>query len=215
MSRGVEKRVARGDIIFEEGLVPKGIYILERGKVKLFQRTLSGTDQIMNIHVAGEIIGYRPLISNERYPVTATALEAATLVFIPRKDFLSLLERSFVLSNTLLRFLSHEFTVWVNTISLHAGTTVRERLLLNLLILSVKYREKTKWPIRITLSKADLASLVGTSNETLARMLKKLKTEKLITARGRMLELSGPEQLKKIQRALLLLSDNAISSKLT
>lgn len=205
MSRGVEKRFGRGDIIFEEGLLPKGIYILERGKVKLFQRTLSGADQIMNIHVPGEIIGYRPLISNERYPVTATALEAASVVFIPRKDFLALLGRSFVLSNTLLRFLSHEFTVWVNTISLHAGTTVRERLLLNLLILSVKYREKTKWPIRISLSKADLASLVGTSNETLARMLKILKTEKLVTARGRILEISGPEQLKKIQRALSLL----------
>jgi len=206
MSRGVEKKYLRSAAIFEEGYLPKGVYILNRGKVKLFQRTLSGSDQIMNIHVAGEMIGYRPLLSNERYPVSATALEPCAITFIPKKHFLTLLERSFALSSTLLKFLSHEFTVWVNTISLHSSTTVKERLLLNILILSVKYREKNKWPIRISLSKADLACLVGTSNETLARMLKVLKAEKLISARGRTLEISGPDQLRRIQKTVSLLA---------
>jgi CRP-like cAMP-binding protein len=172
LSHSTEKKYPRGSVLFEEGSVPKGVYIIERGKVKIFQRTLSGSDQIMNIHVAGEVIGYRPLLCNERYPVTAIALEVCTVTFIPKKDFLALLKKSFALSNTLLKFLSHEFTVWVNTISVLARTTVRERLLLNILILTLKYREKLKWPIRISLSKADLAGLIGTSNETLARMLR-------------------------------------------
>src|SRR5690349_6903729 len=113
-----------------------------------------------------------------------------------------MLNASFSLSNALLKFLSHEFTIWVNTVSLLARTTVKERLLLNIIILSVKYRDRSKWPIRITLSKADLACLIGTSNETLARMLRVLNDENLISKRGRAIEIIGPEQFQLIQKSV-------------
>jgi CRP-like cAMP-binding protein len=205
LRHSVQRKYPRGSIIFEEHSFPRGVYIIQKGRVKIFQRTLTGTDQIMNINVEGELIGYRPLLSSERYPVSASALETCSIIFIPKKDFLAVLEKSSSLSNTLLRFLSREFTIWVNTVSILTRTTVKERLLLNILILSIKYREKSKWPIRILLSKADLACLIGTSNETLARMLKVLKEEKLVSSKGRTLEIAGPDQLKKIEKAVLLL----------
>jgi CRP-like cAMP-binding protein len=200
-----EKKYSGSMKVFEERTYPKGVFILKKGKVKIYQSDSTGLNHIIAIHGAGEIFGYRPILSNERYPVTAETLEPSTIVFIPKRDFQKLLNTSTSLSNLLLKYLSHEFTVWVNTISIFARTTVKERLLLNLLILAERYRDQNKFPIRIGLPKSDIAFLIGTSNETLARMLKLLKQEKLITSSGRRIEISGPDQFRKIQDAVSLL----------
>jgi CRP-like cAMP-binding protein len=204
LASGTEKKYNRGESIFKVNEFPKGIFIIRKGRVKIYQRVSSGADQIMNIHVAGEIIGYRPLLCNERYPVTASAVEACTLLFVPAKTFSSLLSQSSEFSNLLLRYLSHEFTVWVNTISLLAHKTVKERLLVNLLILLAKYQEPSRWPIKISLPKTDIANLIGTSNETLARVLQSLKKDNLIAPKGRAIQVNNLQQLRKIQAEVKL-----------
>ncbi|HTJ48719.1 MAG TPA: Crp/Fnr family transcriptional regulator [Cyclobacteriaceae bacterium] len=197
-----QKLYSKGQNIYNEGAHPKGVFILDKGKIKIYQKTFEGLHQIMNIHVQGEIIGYRPLLCDEKYPVSATAIEDCKISFIPRKQFLIALSKSSSLSNLLLKFLSYEFTVWVNTISNLKHRTVKERLLLNLLILIEKYRGKKKWPVEITLSRADLAALIGTSNETLARLLKIIKDEKFISVRGRTIIIQGYSQEDKIRKSL-------------
>lgn len=199
-----ETRHAKGVKVFDEKTYPKGVFILKRGRVKVSQSASSGDEQLIAIHVAGEIFGYRPILSGERYPVSATALEPCSTLFIPKEDFVNVLESSTMLSYALLKYLSAEFTVWVNTISIRSRTTVKERLLLNILVLGERYREKPRWPIKITLPKSDLACLIGTSNETLARMLKQLKEEKFILSRGRCIEITRPEQLKRIEKEVSL-----------
>jgi CRP-like cAMP-binding protein len=200
----LEKKYSRGIKIFEERTYPKGVFILKKGRVKIFQSSASGDEQIIAIHVAGEVFGYRPILSGERYPVSAQTLEPCSVMFIPKDDFVKVLETSTSFSNTLLKYLSCEFTVWVNTISIRSRTTVKERLLLNILLLSERYREHSKWPIKITLQKSDLACLIGTSNETLARMLKLLKQDGLILGRARSIEITGPLQLKRIENEVSL-----------
>jgi len=200
-----KKTYEKGEDIFLEGNYPKGVFILDKGKVKLYQKTFSGSEQIMNIHVQGEIFGYRPLLCNERYPVSASALEECSVSFIPRKEFMSVLSGSVALSNALLKFLSYEFTVWVNMVSSLTQRTVKERLLLHLLILAEKYKTKKKWPVEIALPRTDLAALIGTSSETLARMTRALKDEKIISTHGRTLIIHGPAQVDKIRKALLVI----------
>jgi CRP-like cAMP-binding protein len=204
LASGVEKKYNRGESIFKVNEFPKGIFIIRKGRVKIYQRLSSGADQIINIHVAGEIIGYRPLLCNERYPVTASAVEACTILFVPAKTFSSLLSQSSEFSNLLLRYLSHEFTVWVNTISILTHKTVKERLLVNILILVAKYQEKSKWPIKIGLPKTDIANLIGTSNETLARALQSLKKDNLIAPKGRAIQITALQQLRKIETSVSL-----------
>lgn len=199
-----ENKYAVGVKIFEERTYPKGVFILKKGRVKIYQSASSGEEQIVAIHVEGEIFGYRPILSGERYPVSAQTLEPCTILFIPKENFVKVLETSTSLSNILLKYLSSEFTIWVNTISIRSRTTVKERLLLNILLLSERYREKSKWPIKITLPKSDLACLIGTSNETLARMLKLLKQDKFILSRGRSIEITTPEQLNRIEKEVSL-----------
>lgn len=197
------KSYKKGTDIFIEGTYPKGVYILDKGKLKIYQTTFEGEQQIMNIHIQGEIIGYRPLLCDGKYPVTATAIEDCTVTFIPKKHFFTTLENSTLLSNMLLKFLSYEFTVWVNTISNLKQRTVKERLMVNLLVLIEKYRTKKRWPVHITLSRADLAALIGTSNETLARLLKVLKDDNYIVTKGRTIIVRGAAQEDKIKKTLI------------
>jgi len=188
--------------IFLEDTYPKGVYILNKGKVKIYQNTHHGREQIISIHIENEIFGYRPLLCNEKYPVSARAIEDCRIDFIPKKDFLLLLSRSVKLSNALLKNLSYEFTVWVNSITTLGQRSVKERLLINILILTEKYRTKKKWPVEITLSRMDLASLTGTSIETIARLIKFLKEEKIISLKGRTIVVSSNAQVDKILKHL-------------
>jgi CRP-like cAMP-binding protein len=205
LTTSIQRKIFRkGKDIFKEGTYPKGVFILDKGKVKIYQNTFEGSQQIITIHVDGEIFGYRPVLCDEKYPVSGTAIEDCKISFIPKKEFLELLIRSSTLSNILLRNLSYEFTVWVNMITNLGQRTVKERLLLNLLILTEKYRKKKRWPVEISLSRADLASLIGTSNETLARMLKILKRDNLIFYKGRTIMINTQAQFDEIQKTILV-----------
>jgi CRP-like cAMP-binding protein len=96
--------------------------------------------------------------------------------------------------------MSHEFGVLVNSITIFAQRTVRERLALSLLILRDKYRneEQDGKPVELTLSRDDLAKMVGTARETLTRLLHEFKGESLIEISGRKIILKNPLDISKI-----------------
>jgi CRP-like cAMP-binding protein len=180
------KKFKKGQELFQEGHFPKGIYILKRGKVKIFQEAQTGTEQIVYIYTPGEMFGYRPLLCNERHPVSAKTLEECGIYFLAAKDFLDTIEKSAILSNILLQNLSHEFTVLINRIAAFAQKSVKERMALSLLILREKYKNPNGEAYGdISLSRADLAAFVGTTIETVARMVTKFKKEKIIKIAGR------------------------------
>jgi len=179
--------INKDKIIFREGSNPRGVFILRKGKVKIYQTNREGMEQIVYIYKKGEIMGYRPLVCNETHPVSAVALENCVVSFIPKNKFLLVLNSSLSLSNRLLVNLAHEFTVWTNKISVFARYPVRERVALSLLILNEKYAKEgyEYLPSEITLSRDDLSNYVGTAKETLVRMLQDLKQRKVIKAEGR------------------------------
>lgn len=196
----VRKEIKKGKLIYREGSHSKGVYILRKGKVKIYQTNKDGKEQLVYIYRKGESMGYRPIICGETHPVSAAALENCVLSFIPRYYFQKVLEKSLVLSNRLLVNLSHEFTVWTNKISVFAHQPVRERVALSLLILNEKYMQenKVKSPSVINLSRNDLANYVGTAEETLVRMLQDFKQRKIIRTEGRKIIILQPKELEAI-----------------
>lgn len=181
--------------LFREGAYPKHVYILKRGKVKIYQTTAEGNEQIVYIYEPGDMFGYRPLLCNEKHPVTARTLEESTVVQISRTNFLELLHQSHVLAKLLLKNLSSEFSVWINYITTFAQYSVKERLALSLLILSEKYKSPANKQGTIILPRKDLASFVGTSIETLARLLTQWKNAKYIVVKGRQITIKDHGQL--------------------
>lgn len=188
-------RIKKGRELFQEGSRPKGVYILKRGKVKLYHRTQTGSEQIIYIYTQGEMFGYRPLLCQDSHPASAKAIEECGIYFLSAEKFLEMLSKSMVLSNLLLQNLSHEFTVLVNHIASFSQKTTRERIALSLLILQEKYRKSGQDQVEIALSRSDLASFAGTTQETVARAISRFKSEDVLQIKGRKIIITNEDAL--------------------
>ncbi|ASS49594.1 MAG: Crp/Fnr family transcriptional regulator [Candidatus Fluviicola riflensis] len=198
--RTIETKVKKGQTVFSEGTRPNGIFYLKKGKIKKYKTNSDGKQHIIYICSSGELLGYPALLSDEPYSDSAATLEDSIIGFIPKDDFLTILEESNVLSKKLLTNLSHEFGVLVNGIAAFSYKTVRERLALSLLVMKDKYKSDVDddKPVEINLSREDLANFVGVAVETLVRLLHDLKKEKLIETEGRKIRILDPKQLIKV-----------------
>jgi CRP-like cAMP-binding protein len=196
-SRMVRKEYQKGEYLFKEKSFSRGIYIIRKGKVKIFQMNNEGKQSIVYIYKKGDYFGYRPILANEPHPVSAVAMDNTVVSFISKDLFLSLLERSSTLANELLHILSKEFSVWINKMTIFSQYGVRERVALSLLILNKVYQhqeEKNK-PVLIAINREDFAGFVGTAKETLVRMLRIFKDDKIITTKGTKIVILKPRVL--------------------
>lgn len=177
----------KGEIIFREGAYATGIFFIQAGKAKKYKVDKEGKEQIIYVANTGEILGYHALLAEERYPDSSAVLEDSEIAFIPKEDFFEVLEKSKVLSQRLLKTLSHEFFVLANSIALFAQRTVRERFAMQLVLMREKYKENFTpgMAVEINMSREDLASLVGTARENILRILKDFKTEGILETKGR------------------------------
>jgi CRP-like cAMP-binding protein len=107
----IRKEYSKGEILFRENSFSKGVYIVRKGKVKIYQPNLEGKQSIVYIYKKGDYFGYRPLLSEEAHPVSACAIDQTVISFIPREAFFILLSKSPNLSRKLLVNLSKEFSV--------------------------------------------------------------------------------------------------------
>ncbi|MEO7523535.1 MAG: Crp/Fnr family transcriptional regulator [Ferruginibacter sp.] len=182
-----EQVYKKGEIIFREGAYPTGIYYISQGKVKKYKLDNDRKEQIIYVANTGELIGYHAILSGDAFPDSAAALEASTITFIPKEDFISTLRQSTILTNRLLKTLSHEFAVLANSLTLFSQKSVRERLALQLIVLREKYKVNFQpgMPVEINMGRGDLASLVGTARENVVRVLMEFKTDGILDTKGR------------------------------
>lgn len=182
-----EQVYKKGEIIFREGGFPSGIFYIVAGKVKKYKVNNDGKEQIIYVANTGDLIGYHAVLLAGRYPDSAAALEESTIAFIPKEDFINSIQQSTVLTNKLLKNLSHEFDVLANSLTLFAQKSVRERLALQLIVLREKYKTNFMpgMPVEINMSRDDLASLVGTARENVVRVLSEYKELGILETKGR------------------------------
>ncbi len=195
-----EQVYKKGEIIFREGAYPSGIFYVIDGKVKKYKLDKDAREQIIYVANTGELLGYHAILSEDRYPDSAAALEESRIAFVPKEDFVETLNRSKVLSRRLLKTLSHEFAVLANSLSMFAQKSVRERLALQLIVLREKYKVnfETGMPVEINMSRDDLANLVGTARENVVRILSEFKEQKILETRGRLIIVHDVNKLIKI-----------------
>lgn len=195
-----EQVYSKGEIIFREAAYPSGIFYVIDGKVKKYKVDKEGKEHIIYVANAGEILGYHAILSEDRYPDSASTLEKSRIAFIPKEDFLNVLQHSSVLSKRLLKTLSHEFAVLANSLSVFAQKSVRERVALQLIVLREKYKVNFQpgMPVEINISRDDLANIVGTVRESAVRILTEFKEAGILETKGRKIIVHDVAQLIKI-----------------
>lgn len=183
--------------IFEEGSLPTKVYIIKKGKVKITQLNVDGSIQILFIFSEGEIFGFRPLLSNERNPTNAIAVENCELYTIAKSDFLSMVDSSHTFCKQLLFNLSQEYSIFINRLNYFSQRGIKEKIALSLLLLYDKFNRNIAYGASkdIKIDRTELAQYVGTSLENLVRNLKILKDNQIINIKGKSITICDMEAL--------------------
>lgn len=200
MDSKTERNYKKGEVVFREGAFADGIFFIVEGKVKKYKLDPGGKEHIIYVANIGELIGYHAVLAEDRYPDSAAALEESVIAFIPRNSFLDVLKCSEILNKRLLKTLSHEFAVLVNSVSLFAQKSVRERLALQLIVMREKYKANFSpgMLVEINMTRDDLANIVGTARENVVRLLTEFKEKGIVETKGRKIIVQDVNKLIEI-----------------
>ena len=170
--------------IYDVGDFPKGVYFINKGKVKTFRTNEFGKELITELHKEGDFFGYVPLLRDEKYDESAAALENSEICMIPKEDFFSLLYKNAEVSRKFIEMLSNNIQENQNQLVKLAYNSVRKRVAEALVKLSDKYKRDGETKFTMNVSREDLANLVGTATETVIRTLSDFKDEKYVEVAG-------------------------------
>ncbi len=189
----------RGDVIFEAGHPPRGLYCLYAGKVKIVRHMPDGHEIIVRLAAQGDVLGYRSLLSGSPYKASAIAMSDATACFIPLSTVNKILQENHKTALRFLKRLANDLGEAEAKMASIAYTPVKKRLARLLLMLERIYGTDEKGFINLELSREELASLVGTVAETVIRNLAHLeKEEKAIEVHRRKIKIKDKERLAEI-----------------
>jgi len=191
------------DIIFDDGEIPKGVYVLEKGAAKLSKSGSFGKDQILRFIKEGDIIGYRALLCGENFQAKAEAMTDVECTFLPADIFMDLLEVDPKLSFIMLQKISYELGESSNTITFLAQKTVRERLAEILILLEQKLGTDPEGFIKISLTREEIANIIGTATESAIRLISEFKQDSLIEVDGRNIKILNHDKLMKLGHVVL------------
>lgn len=190
----------KAQLIYQEGSTPLGAYFVENGSIKISKMGSSGKEQILRIVTNGELLCLSDLFSQSRYGNSAKTLEDSSLLFISKQDFWEVLKEDDQIFRNLLQQLALNIRKGNEKIVDLAYKPVRGRLAEALLSLDSKFNTKGREPYQIAITRADLASYVGTVKETINRLLSEFRTENLISTQGTRIKIKDPVGLEKISR---------------
>lgn len=186
----------KGQVLFNEGSYPFGIYCINSGKIKLSHLGDDGKEQITRLLKGGDIIGYRALLSGDRYNGSAIVLEDAQVCFIPKELFLSILKSDASLCFELMKLLSNELKNAELKVTHLAQKPVRERLAETLLFIKETYGyEHDGVTLNVRLSREEIANLVGTATESTIRLLSEFKKDGMVELDGKKIKITNQKEL--------------------
>lgn len=169
-------------IIFLEGEQGEGLYFVKRGKIKLSTLSDDGKEKILHFCGEGDVFAEVLLFDGGPYPATAETLEDSEIGLIRYRDMEELLRINSEITLKILKVMSRR----LRQAQLHARELAFKdaysRLAGTLLRLAEEYGTvgKDGCIINISLNQQDLANFIGSSRETVARILGDFKREKII-----------------------------------
>jgi CRP/FNR family transcriptional regulator, cyclic AMP receptor protein len=191
-----------GALLFVEGQAPRGVYVLCSGKVKLSATSREGKVLILRIAEPGEVLGLSAAISGEAFEVTAETTEPCQVNFIDRVALIDRIQKNGELGLRSSLALSREFQSAYRDI--HDLVLARSsagklaRLLLSWTAQKQSSAESPEIRIRPTLTHEEMAQMIGSSRETVTRLIGDLKKRELIRLDGSTLVIQNRTALEAL-----------------
>jgi CRP-like cAMP-binding protein len=192
------KSFKKSSVIYSEGSRHSGIYIVQKGVVKIHKIGANGKQQILRFAQKGDIIAYRSLLTNELACTSAKACDDVVVNHIPHHILLDLLRQNWDFTHGMMKMMCTELRDSNTFVTDMAQKSVRERTAEMLLFLKDKFGIDRNGVLKITLTREDLANLVGTTTESLIRSITEFRVEGLLATPGRKIVLLDVSKLKKV-----------------
>lgn len=189
-----------GAILFVEGQMPRGLFILCSGKVKLSTTSRDGKVLILKTAEAGEALGLSAAISGQSYEMTAETATPCNLNFVDRKSLLGLLQSHSEVGMHAAQSLSLEFQAAYrdmhDLVLARSSSGKLARLLLS--FSKAQFSAVDQGRLRSTMTHEEMAQRIGSSRETVTRLLSDLKRKQLIRLDGATLVIQNRTALEAL-----------------
>jgi CRP-like cAMP-binding protein len=192
----------RGDVLYHQGNRINGFYCISKGIIKVFKTGIDGKEQIIRFAKTGDIIAYRSVLSNEPACTTATVIEDCQVCFIPSEILISFIKINSNFAFEILKLACHELGEANSYITDIAQKTVRERLAEVIIQLVKDFGLDELGYLNISLTREELANIVGTATESVIRLLSEFRSDNYIEISGRKIKILNYKGLEKISNVL-------------
>jgi len=174
-------------LLFVEGQVPRGVFVVCSGKVKLSTMSRDGKVLILKLAEAGEVLGLSAAITGTHYEITAETVGPCQINFIEREALLKLMEKHGELGLRSASELSREFqSIYRGIHEIVLSRSSAGKLARLLLSWSHKRENSGEREVRIrtNITHEEIAQMIGASRETVTRLLNELRKKELIRLEG-------------------------------
>jgi CRP/FNR family transcriptional regulator len=184
-----------GQVLFNEGDACEGLYVVERGAVKIFKTSATGREQVLTIEHPGGVVAELPVFDDGPYPASCQAVESSLLLFLSKSDFRAICRESPELALKVLEAVGRRLRRLVGLIEELSFTTVRQRLAASLLRRADAEGARSDRGTCLTLpANHEIGAEIGTVRELVSRNLSRFQSEGLIRMDGKeicILDLEG------------------------
>ena len=198
-SIAVRRSFGKKEIIFTEGTEVEAIYFVSSGLVKTFKTDESGRERIVSILREGEMFPHTVLFSGQPYPASAETIVPSVLIALPARPFEFFLEQHSAPAIRIIRDMSNKIMALQKRLQEAGAFDAHDRGLRFLADLAEHCGERRGEAIyiRLPLTHQDIASAIGTSRETVSRLLNRLKREGILEAGRSGIVIRDPEALRR------------------
>ena len=181
----IERRYPRNTTIVEEGLPGDYMYIIREGRVKVTKLSEDGREKILAFFEPGHFVGDMALLDRAPRSASVKALTPVRVLALSRADFTGLIRKSPDLAIAVIRELSGRLRAVNDQASALSFQRVKDRTK-GLLVRLAKEEAPDGVHLQTpALTHQQIADMIGTSRETVTRVVKDLKTSGWLGQEGK------------------------------
>ena len=181
----VTNAYAKGTTLYIEGQPSNGVYVICQGRVKLSTYSRDGKALILRIAGPGDVLGLSATVSESVHESTAEVLDACQVNFVRKAEFLNFLEHNAEAGLSAVKQISHDYhKAHAQICSLGLSASVADKLAKLFLEWSENSSPNGSIRLKMLFTHEEIAEMIGTSRETVTRLLKDFRERDLITMKG-------------------------------
>ncbi|MDQ0216438.1 CRP/FNR family transcriptional regulator [Oikeobacillus pervagus] len=193
-----KKTVKRGEHIFFQGEKHEAVYFIDEGTIKIYRNDIQGREQIVAVLKSGDMFPHIGFFQKSEYPANSIAMEQTDLIYILLSEFEKVLLEQPETAVKLYRMMGEKISELQQRLEAQILNDTYEKFIKWLLRFGNSYGKETEdgmVSVMIPLTNKEIAQMIGTTRETVSRILTKMKNHNLVHSDKKNKYIYDPESL--------------------